>query len=45
MYGLNLGGMFIGLFIAGVLVGLGLVYGGGWLWGVLKPLIHAATAG
>ena len=35
--------MFVVLILFGVVVGWGLAVGVLWLWGVIKPLIHAAT--
>lgn len=35
--------MLIGVFVAGVLLTLTLVFGVPWLWHVLKPWLHAIT--
>ena len=35
--------MFVVLILFGVVVGWGLAVGVPWLWGVIKPFIHAAT--
>lgn len=40
----DLKGFFIMLVVVGVLFGVALAYGIPWLWSVLKPLLHAATA-
>lgn len=41
---LNLGAMFIGLIIAGVVIGVVLTRLFGWLWPILKAFIHQVTA-
>lgn len=36
--------LLIGLVVAGILVGLVIGYGVTWLWGIIRPWIHAVTA-
>ena len=43
-YNLDLGGLMVGLLIAGVFVGVVLAYAIPWLWSYVKPIIHALTA-
>lgn len=37
-------GLLAALVLMGVLIGLGVAWGVPWLWALLKPLLHAATA-
>jgi len=41
---LDFGVMFAGIAIAGAVIGVALAYVVPWLWGIVKPLIHALTA-
>lgn len=41
---LNLGGLFIGLLIVGIVAGIALTMLARWLWPLLKALIHQVTA-
>lgn len=43
MFNMNLGGMFIGLVAAGILIGLLLSFAIPWVWEVVKPWLHAIT--
>jgi hypothetical protein len=43
-YNIDLTGLLVFLIVVGVLIGLALAYGVPWLWGLIKPLIHGATA-
>lgn len=41
---IDLGGAFLFLLIAGIIIGLFLSIGLPWLWELVKPWIHSATA-
>ncbi len=41
---IDLGGAFLFLFIVGIVMGLILSVGLPWLWELVKPWIHSATA-
>lgn len=41
---LNLGAMFAGLLIAGIVAGIALTMLARWLWPILKAFIHQVTA-
>lgn len=43
-YNFDFKGLFVGILIVGIVVGVALSLLLPWLWGVLKPLIHALTA-
>ena len=40
---LDFTGLFVGLVIVGIVVGLGLAWLVPWVWGIVKPLLHALT--
>lgn len=44
MYFPDLKGFIAGLVIAGIVVGVALAFIIPWLWGVVKPILHAITA-
>lgn len=43
-YSEAIGGALIFAFVAGAVTATLLIFGVPWLWGLLKPLLHAATA-
>lgn len=40
----ELKGFFTALIVVGVVIGFALTFGVPWLWGLVKPLLHALTA-